>query len=316
MGPGELVVALARAIRAEVRPRLGHDRQVVGTTASGDATFALDHVAEAAAERFIGQSGLTVAVYSEDRGLVGPAGAEYLLVIDPIDGTRPAKAGLECCCVSVALARNVPGATLADVTHAAVYEIKSDRLFVAERGGGVRILEQGVSVEPAPSSRPAAAGAALSVEITGRPILPLAVALEEVIDGASLTGGVFTFASTTFALTRLVTGQLDAHLDMADRLRRDFPALDSRVRQAGRGVPIALFVYDLAAVILIAEEAGLVVTDAYGESLDAVPLTEVSLPWHRSLVAAGNAALHADLMNHLERGWRRVATFDWEADHV
>lgn len=313
MSPAELVTALARAIRAEVRPRLGHDRQVVGTTASGDATFALDHVAEAAAERFIGQSGLTVAVYSEDRGLVGPPGAEYLLVVDPIDGTRPAKAGLECCCVSVALARNVPGATLADVTHAAVYELKSDRLFTATRGEGVTVLEEGQPVSPAPTDRATGEGAALSVEITGRPILPLAVALEDIIDASSLTGGVFTFASTTFALTRLITGQLDAHLDVADRLRREFPALDPRVRRAGLGRPIALFVYDLAAVVLVAQEAGLVVTDAYGESLDAVPLTEVTLPWHRSLVAAGNPALHADLMHHLDQGLRRVAAHDWEA---
>ena len=39
-------------------------------------------------------------------GLVSPAGdrAEWVLVVDPIDGTRPALAGLESCCVSVAAA--------------------------------------------------------------------------------------------------------------------------------------------------------------------------------------------------------------------
>ena len=60
-----------------------------------------------------------VAYYSEDRGLVAPDGATEVLVVDPIDGTRPALAGLESCCVSVAAAPLREGATMGDVADRA-----------------------------------------------------------------------------------------------------------------------------------------------------------------------------------------------------
>ena len=54
-------------------------------------------------EHFLAERAPEVAFYSEDRGLVTPAGdAEWVLVVDPIDGTRPAMAGFEAACVSVA----------------------------------------------------------------------------------------------------------------------------------------------------------------------------------------------------------------------
>ena len=74
--------------------------------AGGDVTFAIDAAAEAMLERFLAERAPDVAFYSEDRGLVEPSGAtpRAVLVVDPIDGTRPALAGLESCCVSVAAA--------------------------------------------------------------------------------------------------------------------------------------------------------------------------------------------------------------------
>ena len=44
-----------------------------------------------------------IAFYSEDRGYVEFGTPRAILVVDPIDGTRPAAAGLESCCVSVAV---------------------------------------------------------------------------------------------------------------------------------------------------------------------------------------------------------------------
>ena len=67
--------------------------------------FAIDAEAEELLEAFLGERAPDVAFYSEDRGLVEPSGpARAVLVVDPIDGTRPALAGLESCCVSVAAA--------------------------------------------------------------------------------------------------------------------------------------------------------------------------------------------------------------------
>src|SRR5213078_1602992 len=76
-----------------------------------------------------------VAFYSEDRGLVGDG--DHVLVIDPIDGTRPAMAGLEACCVSVAAAPLRDGVTMGDVTLGCVVEIPTGTVFLAERGEGL-----------------------------------------------------------------------------------------------------------------------------------------------------------------------------------
>ena len=98
---------LAHALREIVAPRLGaedgraHARESVG----GDVTFAIDAEAEAFLEGWVAANAPGVAFYSEDRGMVSPGGSpEFVLVVDPIDGTRPALAGLEAACTSVALA--------------------------------------------------------------------------------------------------------------------------------------------------------------------------------------------------------------------
>ena len=70
-----------------------------------------------------------VAFYSEDAGLVVPAGTTpaWVLVVDPVDGTRPALAGLESCCVSVAAAPYGEDVTMGDVRIGCVVEIVARR---------------------------------------------------------------------------------------------------------------------------------------------------------------------------------------------
>jgi len=76
---------------------------------------------------------------SEDAGLVEPSGsADWVLVVDPIDGTRPAMAGFEMACVSVAAAPLDDEPRMGDVTAGCVVEIKSGNRFVAGRGEGVQ----------------------------------------------------------------------------------------------------------------------------------------------------------------------------------
>ena len=103
-----LVRELSLALRERVLPSLGlHAARVHGesTGAGGDITFAIDSAAEEMLEEFLAERAPDVAFYSEDRGLVEPAGpAGTVLVVDPIDGTRPALAGRESCCISVAAA--------------------------------------------------------------------------------------------------------------------------------------------------------------------------------------------------------------------
>ncbi len=136
---------LAHALREIVAPQLGaqdgraHARESPG----GDVTFAIDAEAEEFLEGWVAANAPQVAFYSEDRGLVKSdpthPDAEWVLIVDPIDGTRPALAGLEAACTSVALAPLGDGdPTMGDVTEGAVVEIKSGEWFAAERGAGCR----------------------------------------------------------------------------------------------------------------------------------------------------------------------------------
>src|SRR4051795_13309382 len=108
-------------------------------SAGGDVTFRIDEEAEALLESWLSERAPDVAFYSEDRGLVlpGSGDASVVLVVDPIDGTRPAMAGLESCCVSVAAAPLREGVTMGEVSVGCVVEIPSGAVFLAERGRGV-----------------------------------------------------------------------------------------------------------------------------------------------------------------------------------
>jgi len=308
--PQETVLALTRHIRDAVRPHLGawHGRQISGTAASGDATFGIDDIAEEAIVSFIEREKLSIAYYSEDKGLIEfGASPEAVLIIDPIDGTRPAIAGFEACVVSVAWADYAPDVTLGDVRFGCIGEIKNDDLFWAERGRGAHWVgpdgaEKAARLLPIEDI----AKAPLTFEVVARPFEWIGVALGEIVDASSMTGGCFLFNSTAFSLTRLMTGQLAATMDIGNRLLRDFPASRERYLALGFGRPIGLFAYDIAAAALIAQEAGATVTDAYGNSLDGTRLLDTSEGNLQSILGASNPILHEKLLAAINAGIARL----------
>jgi len=312
----ELVTELAVALRGHVLPQLGSDeaRALAHQGAGGDITFAIDEEAERFAERFIGERLPDVAFYSEDRGLVDPPtsgereGARQVLIIDPVDGTRPAIAGLESCCVSVAVAALGEGRpTMGDVWLGCIVEIKSGRLFLAERGQGVEISEPGgTAASPALSRNDALEALFWSTGFRGRPAGPLVEVLGELIDASSVGGGFFDLGSACFDLTRILTGQLDAYLDVGSRMIDELPGLREDFERVGGGAVLNNSPYDLAAAALCLAEAGAPVSDAHGRPLDRRPLLGAGHEFQMSCVAASNARLHSRLLSTVERGIKRL----------
>jgi myo-inositol-1(or 4)-monophosphatase len=317
----ELLVELALGLRAHVQPFLGSHahRAHVQAGAGGDVTFAIDEQAEAWVERFLAERAPDVAYYSEDRGLVLPPGGPSelpgnpareipVLLIDPIDGTRPAMAGLECCCVSAAAAPLGEGnPTMGDVTAACVAEIKTNGVFVAERGNGVQISTPDSDLgTPQLSSNTDISRLFWTLGFRGRPAVPLIKVLGELIDRSSVGGAVFDLGSATFDMTRLLTGQLDGYVDVGSRMIEEVPALRARFEEVGGGAVLNNSPYDLAAAALCLEEAGAVVTDAYGEPLAARPLLGAGHEFQMSCVAAANRELHAGMLEALERGFAQL----------
>jgi myo-inositol-1(or 4)-monophosphatase len=310
----ELVAELALGLREHVLPHLGSHagRAHLQTGIGGDVTFAIDEEAEAYLERFLAERAPAVAYYSEDRGLVGADSADTVLLVDPIDGTRPAMAGLESCCVAVAAAPLGDGApTMGDVEVACVAEIKSGTTFVAVRGSGVQIHTADRRLPTADLSPNTDVSRMFwTLGFRGRPAQPLIAVLGELIDTSSVGGAVFDLGSAAFDLTRLVTGQLDAYLDVGSRMIEEAPTLRSRFEQVGGGAILNNSPYDLAAPVLCLEEAGGVVTDAHGESLADRPLLGSGHDFQMSCVAAANSQLHERILHFLERGFARLADRD------
>jgi myo-inositol-1(or 4)-monophosphatase len=299
----ELIADLAAALREEVLPHLGDQaaRAHAGEAPGGDITFAIDERAEARMEEFLADRAPEVAFYSEDRGMVSPAGesSEWVLICDPIDGTRPAMAGLESCCTSIAAAKLDGEPTMGDVTAGVVLELKSGRGFVAERGGGL---------EPAASlSANTEVGRMLwSYGLRGRPVRALMTVLEELVDVSSVGGASFDLGSASFDMTRIATGQLDAYIEPGPRIVDDVPGMLEEFKRIGRGAVLNNTPYDLAASVLCLEEAGAVVTDAYGRSLAERPLLGSGREFQMSCVTAANPELHAAICSALDAGVERL----------
>jgi myo-inositol-1(or 4)-monophosphatase len=251
-------------------------------------------------EEFLAERAPDVAFYSEDRGMVEPAGrARWVLVVDPIDGTRPAMAGFESACVSVAAAPLDGEPTMGDVEVGCVVEIKSGERFLAVRG---------VGVEPAPRlSRQVSIERMLwTYGFRGRPVVPTAIVIEELIDSSSVAGGTFDLGSATYDMTRIVTGQLDAYVEPGPRMVEEVESMQAEFERVGRGAILNNSPYDLAAAALILEEAGAVVTDATGASLSDRPLLGSGHEFQMSCVSAANAVLHEAIVTSLDAGIERL----------
>jgi myo-inositol-1(or 4)-monophosphatase len=299
----DLCVQLADELREEVRPQLGapEGRSHAGSADGGDVTFAIDQRAEARMEAFLAERAPEVAFYSEDRGMVSSAGdrAEWVLVVDPIDGTRPALAGLESCCVSVAAARLDSEPTMGDVQVGVVAELKGDTVFVAQRGAGLvpaARLSENRSLERM----------LWTYGLRGRPVLALMEVLAELVDASSVGGASFDLGSATYDMTRVATGQLDAYIEPGPRIVDDVPGMREQFERVGGGAILNNSPYDLAAAALCLAEGGAVVTDAYGQDLGPRPLLGSSHDFQISCVCAANAELHGPICAAVEHGIERL----------
>jgi len=300
----ELALELAQRLRERTLPHLGSHagRAHEGDGAGGDVTFAIDRLAEQSLQEFLSERAPQLAYYSEDRGLVAPPEADDVLVVDPIDGTRPAMAGLESACVAVALAPIGDGEpTMGDVEIGCVVEIKSGDWFLAVRGQGLR------------STRPVALSTETDVGrmfwgygFRGRPVRPTVEVIGDLIDASSVGGGTFELGSQAFAMTRIVTGQLDAVVEVGSRLIDDVSGMRVEFERVGAGQILNNSPYDLAAPWLCLREAGGVVSDGWGRPLDDNRLLGSGHRYQMSSISAANARLHATLVHAVDEGIDRL----------
>ena len=298
----DYLLGLARLVCREITSTgaLADRRSPRGLSPGGDAQFGIDAVAEDAVWKYVVARDVPMAVFSEDRDLrIHGIDPRYLLVVDPVDGTRPAAAGLESATVSLAAAKFTEHATIADVEFALLMEWKSGAWLYGERDRPGLTAHGYAHPVPAPTSTTDLSRMFWSLEFNGHPARLMTLAHGHLIDRSANTGGVFVFNSATYSLSRLITGQLDAYVDIGNRLLRDDPSLLDDFQRVGNGRVLHLFPYDIAAAVFLAQKAGVIVTDAYGQSLDDTVLTDVSVGNQRSCVAASTEELHRKLLENI-----------------
>jgi myo-inositol-1(or 4)-monophosphatase len=299
------LVTLSGRLRDAVLPALGTHkaRGHAGVAVGGDVTFSIDEVAEELLAAHMREQLPAWAFYSEDGGLQGASDPELILIVDPIDGTRPAAAGFEMACVSIAAVPPGPAPAMGDVVAGVIQEIKNGDVFVAEKGAGFSMARaDGTEIPFLPTPLADLECIFWTLGFRGRPAVILASVLEELIDASSVGGSVFDIGSATYGITRILTGQLDAYVDIGPAIIAAHPWVEAEFRRVGRGAVLCNSPYDVAAAYLLCKEAGVPFTDAGGESLDHRPVLGSDASFQMATVAAGNAELQAALVASVQRG--------------
>ncbi len=292
------IIDLAVEIRSAVAARGNSaDMKAADDIAfSGDTTFAIDKVAEQSLIDVAQNSGKKLAFFSEDKGLVKlDPDPELLLIVDPIDGTRPLLCGLKTSVVSIALCPYSEVATFGNIIAAAVVDIDSADWFYAESGKGL----DSNRTDLGPSATSEIEEMFWNFDTIGRPVRRVVHYLHRLIDASGMKGAPFLINSACFSLTKVITGELDAYVDVGGRILNDEPESESEFLKIGNGSVMGTFPYDLAAAYLLVKEAGCAITDAYGRPLDDRFLIRRGKKAVMSCIAASNNKLHREILNTL-----------------
>ncbi|RCX09079.1 myo-inositol-1(or 4)-monophosphatase [Anaerobacterium chartisolvens] len=298
----EYILNLADYVFRRISNKSGmlKNRSVRGYSDAGDAQFNIDDMAEEAVMEYAASRSLAMAIYTEDGGMkIIGEDPQYVLIVDPIDGTRPAAADLEMSCISIAAAPFSQDARIKDVRFAVLKELKSGAYMYADYRHD-RIFHYGYRASiPNLSLNTSMRNMFWSIEFNGHPAGLMTQAYGNIIDYTANNGGVFIFNSASFSISRIITGQLDAHVDIGNRILKDNPSLMPAFQSVGNGKILHLFPYDIAASVFLAEKAGVVITDAYGNSLGDTLLLDLTYHNQQSCIAASTRELHQELINNI-----------------
>ena len=199
-------------------------------------------------------------ILAEESGKQDSA-SPYAWVIDPLDGTKNYSMGLPFYCVTIALARG------SEILAGATCDPNRDEVFQAERGGGAFLNGERIQVPERTSLQAGLIGSDMGYnDALGHYAFRMWDAVWPGMQGIRIMG------SSALELAYAAAGRVDIF------------------------VHHSLFPWDIAAGILLVEEAGGVVTNRSGKPIDFLK--------DPSIVAA-NPAIHRDFLQRTEgMAWR------------
>jgi myo-inositol-1(or 4)-monophosphatase len=245
---------IGRDIRKAVLSSLVELRQSasLGKGAAGDITHPIDKLAEDIVIRHLEELKQPVTLLSEECGYRDFFGGGPRLLLDPIDGSRNSLGGITLFATSIAL---IDGDRIGDTTAGYVINIISGDEYRAEIGKGAFLNNMPVQPQRDDTCRVVAYETQVPGRDIGR-ILPL----------LSKFNRTRCFGSTALDMAFLAQGALSVFV-----------------------VPAPSRSFDFAAGYLLVKEAGGIVTDLDGNSVDDVP---IGVKRASSLLAAANRSLH------------------------
>ena len=145
----EILRAIGRRLRKEIPAGMNISKNSIGIGASGDKTYPVDKMAEDIILSVLEDSGEPLTVISEEVGMRDIKGGGTIVLIDPVDGSRNAIAGIPFYCTSIAVAE---GGTIGDIYLSYVLNLVNGDEFWAENGNGAFLNGERI-VSPVPCQR-------------------------------------------------------------------------------------------------------------------------------------------------------------------
>lgn len=209
----------------------------MGPGAGGDISRKIDLVAERKVMDVINQSGVNPTIIGEECGTIKGNDTGYI-IMDAIDGTTNVTRAIPFNCCSLAYATD---SKLSSVVDAAVIDIARGDLYYASKGKGAFLNGNRMTVRKDENLKADEIIGGINISGISQDLL---YSMEPII---TKLNHIRIFGANALELCFLARGFLDVFMDFRDKIRPT----------------------DMAAAILIAREAGGLVLDKTGNTLDS-----------------------------------------------
>jgi myo-inositol-1(or 4)-monophosphatase len=246
-------------------------RQVVGRNSKGDPMLGFDLAAEkAVVEYFRCHLNAPLRIIGEEQGIIdlGHGRRDFVIIIDPVDGSWNCSRGMELGAFSAALIPAGSDFRIESVLCALTGQLFTGTVYTAERGKGARRNGLPIHSSPLKDISEAVIGCDFTLPAENR------WKIQRVSNLFRQARRLVSLGSAVTELSLVASGALDAHVDVRDELSGE----------------------NFLGPAMIIIEAGGIVTGPSGMPLPALR----SLNEKTSLVASGNPVLHKTILQSIQ----------------
>ena len=248
-------------------------REVIGRNPKGDPTLGFDIGAERVViEYFRTHIAAPLRIIGEERGVtdIGHGKPDFVLIVDPVDGSWNCSRGIEVGAFSAALIPAEDDFRVENVHYALTGNLFTGTIYSAEKGKGARRNATPIQSSQLEDLSDAVIGCEFTLTRENN------WKIRRVRDLFRLARRVVSMGSAVTELCLVACGALDAHVDVRDELSAE----------------------NFLAAGLIILEAGGMITDPTGAPIPPVK----NLYEKTSVIASGNPILHDAVLGSIRFG--------------